>query len=109
MVKLLPILIVIVFGEFAFGDPPDLVPYTHVQEKEVKSFITIGMDGEKVLKQYGPPNLTDTGKDGLEVWQYLVDPRVVRNTNSRYAGFEVFLKDKKVTDLGIIHAKTNGE
>jgi hypothetical protein len=102
MIKLLPILIVIIFAPMAFSDPIYLVPYTQVQEKEVKTFIEIGMDEREVAKKVGPPNLTDAEKDGSEVWTYLVDPRIAREAHSNYYGFEVFLKNKKVTYLGII-------
>ena len=101
--RLLPILIIIVFGEVACA-APYLVPYTHAQEKEVKSFITIGMDEQTVEKRFGPPNLTNTETPGLEVWEYLLDPRIMRDSHSSYAGFEVFFKNKKVTDLGITRA-----
>jgi hypothetical protein len=63
------------------------------------------MDERTVVAKFGPPNHADIGKDGLEVLQYFVNPRVVRETHSKYAGFEVFFKDKKVTYLGIIQAK----
>jgi hypothetical protein len=108
MIKLLPILIIIVFGGIAFADPSDLVPYTRAQEKEVKSFIIVGMDEKAVAKKFGPPNSAQPGKDGSEeVWEYFVNPRVVRETHSSYAGFEVFFKDKKVTYLGITRASQN--
>jgi len=87
-----------------FAASPNLVPYTQVQEKEVKSFISIGMDAKQVVAKFGTPNLIDTGTTGEEVWEYLVDPRVVREKNSGYAGFEVFLKFKKVTYVGIIYS-----
>jgi len=84
-----------------------LVPYTEAQEKDVRAFITIGMEEKAVMEKYGPPNLTNAGTDGSEIWQYLADPRVVRDTHSSYAGFEVFFKDKKVTYFGIIRARQN--
>jgi hypothetical protein len=108
MNKRLLILILIAFEGIAFADLLDLVPYTQVQEKEVKSFVTIGMDQKVVAAKFGPPNLTDTGKDGLEVWQYFINPRVARDAHSSYYGFEVFFTDKKVTYLGIIRGKSSG-
>jgi hypothetical protein len=82
------------------------VPYTLVTEKEAQSFATVEVDEKAVSAKFGLPNETYAGKDRLgvwiEVWTYLVDPRAARIAHSNYLGFEVFFKDKKVTDVGII-------
>jgi hypothetical protein len=77
------------------------VPYTIVTEKEVRSFVAIGMDQKTVFDKFGPANMTNTEKDGLEVWQYLVNPKAARIAHSSYYGFEVFFKNKKVTYFAI--------
>jgi hypothetical protein len=82
------------------------VPYTLVTEKDAKSFAIAGVDQKAISAKFGPPNMTYTGKNAMgvwiEVWTYLVDPRAARIAHSNYCGFEVFFKDKKVTDVGII-------
>jgi hypothetical protein len=107
MIKLLLLLIMIVFCGSASAAPSYKVPYTRAQEKDVESFITIGMDERAVVGKFGPPNQANIGKDGFEVLRYLADPRVVRETHSKYAGFEVFFKDKKVTHFGVIKPGQN--
>ncbi len=104
MNRLFLILAITYLQGVGFAASPNLVPYTQAQEKDVKSFISIGMDAKQVVAKFGHPNLIDTGTPGVEVWEYLVDPRVAREKNSSYAGFEVFLKFKKVTYVGITYA-----
>jgi len=107
MIKLLSILIMILFCGSASAAPSYKVPYTRAKEKDVQSFVTIGMDEREVVGKFGPPNQANIGKDGFEVLRYFVDPRAVNTTHSKYAGFEVFFKDKKVTHLGIIKPAQN--
>ncbi len=104
MNKLLIILLITCLEEVGFSASPGLVPYTQIREMDVKSSISIGMDTKQVVEKVGQPNLINTETEGEEVWQYLIDPHIVRKTNSSYAGFEVFLKFKKVTYIGIIRA-----
>ena len=88
--------------ENVFADISPLVPYTKVTEQEAKLFVTVGKDEKEIEGKFGAANQTDAGKDGSEVWTYLVNPRAARDAHSSYYGFEVFFKDRKVTYLGIV-------
>ncbi|HEY0258107.1 MAG TPA: hypothetical protein VGC39_11735 [Candidatus Methylacidiphilales bacterium] len=94
--------LILLFGGMAQAEINYLVPYTLVTEKEAQSFIVVGLDEKSVIGKFGPPNQTNTGKDGLDVWTYLVNPHTARVAHSSYYGFEVFFKNKKVTYLGIV-------
>jgi hypothetical protein len=104
MNKLFSILPIIIYINIASIALQSLFAYTEAEEAEVKSFIKVGTDEGEVMKKFGYPNLTDTEKDGSEVWQYFVNPRIVSETHSKYGGFEVVFKNKKVRDLEIILA-----
>ena len=103
LVGILVVLVILFFPTGKFVRFPHLDPYTHATEEEAKSFITIGTDEKAVEAKFGHPNEVRPGKDGTEVvWSYWVNPRIARESNSGYAGFEVFFKDHKVGYLGII-------
>jgi hypothetical protein len=95
--------LIMVFGGIASADFNDSVPYTKITEKEAKLFVTVGMDEKEVVKKVGPPNFTNVDVNGTEAITYLTGPP--QTTTLSYTGFEVFLKDKKVTSVEIIHGK----
>ena len=98
------ILVILFFPIGRFIRLPHWDPYTHATESDVKSFITIGMDQQAVQDKFGKPFLTQAAPDGGEVWEYDANP----NNHSpalHYAGFNVFFKNKKVVDFGIIRGR----
>ena len=71
-------------------------------EAEARKYIEPGMDEEDVIKKFGGPMIrTPSGNDG-EVLEYSQPPGHKEMTFG-YGGFEVFVKNGKVTDLEIIH------
>jgi outer membrane protein assembly factor BamE (lipoprotein component of BamABCDE complex) len=77
-----------------------VAPYTQVTEAAAKSSVVVGMTEQQVQDKVGTPNIIDC-PDGTRVLQYVVNP--ARKDTGNYAGFEVFLKNNKVTFLGITH------
>ncbi len=71
-------------------------------EAEARKYIVPGMNEEDVIKKFGiPPIRMPSGSDG-ELLTYTEPPS--RNMTDGYAGFEVFVKNGKVTELEIIRA-----
>jgi hypothetical protein len=71
-------------------------------EAEVKKYVVPGMNEEDVIKKFGVPGIRmPLGSDG-EVLDY-VPPPSRKEMTFGYGGFEVIVKNGKVTDLEIVH------
>jgi len=71
-------------------------------EAEARKYIVLGMNEEDVIKKFGVPMIrSPSGSDG-EVLDYS-QPPAHKEMTFGYGGFEVFVKNGKVTDLEIIH------
>jgi hypothetical protein len=97
--------VVLLWGIASASDTYHRLPYTKVTEREAESFVVVGRDQKEIIANFGRPNETDDGKDGVEMWIYSADPNSPNLANSGYSGFFLLFKNRKVTHLGILHPK----
>jgi len=71
-------------------------------EAEVRKFVVPGLKVEDVIQKFGVPGIRSPLDKDSEVLTYCPLPSH-EEAKFAYAGFEVFVKNGKVTDLGIIH------
>jgi hypothetical protein len=95
--------LIIIWGGLTSAGVNPSVPYTQVTEKEASSFATVGKSQKEVIKEFGPPNITDS-HNGCEISTYLTDPSQMP-PHIAYIGFDVYYKDKKIIRLVIIRGR----
>lgn len=64
--------------------------------------IKVGSSKAEVLADYGKPTLINTsGQD--EIFEYFLNPELLKHEKSKFAGFEVFFKNGRVYDVEDIY------